>query len=484
MKKLIVFVALLNFYAVVRAQEKDIHISLEAQGIATTSDAVPFWLRSNQFGSVPLSGGSGSFIGRMRKDYDTTRTFDWAASFEGRVNIGKRTQFDLIEGLVKAHAGIFEIKAGRSKDIVGLVDSTLSTGSFAISGNSLGIPKVGISIPNYYSLPFFGKLFAIKGSFANGYMGNVSAHYGKTSADFKSYYLENSFYVKIGKPSWRLSFQGGFNHEALWGDERKVFGKAYTLSGSETYWYVLTGKVFSGSKVGNHLGSLDLGLDYRFDAFTLSLYRQNLYDKGALSSLANIKDGLNGIRIVNNQPKNSDFSWRKVLFEFLYTADQAGSVSSKVTKSGAEDYYNNYEYLEGWSYKYMGLGTPFITTTYDARANLARAKDQFFINNRVLALHVATQVYAFNWFYTAKVSYSQNQGTFANGSQPYRIMYGKIVKPKATGIFRQVNQLSAYLEGTRALKNGYNIGYDVGYDHGELLYNSFGIILKVSKSFL
>jgi len=34
------------------------------------------------------------------------------------------------------------------------------------------------------------------------------------------------------------------------------------------------------------------------------------------------------------------------------------------------------------------------------------------------------------------------------------------------------------------LKNGYSIGYDLAYDNGELLYNSFGIILKLSKSFM
>lgn len=485
MKKLIVLVVLLNCYSIVKAQEKDFHISLEAQGIATTSGVVPFWLRSNQFGSVPLSGGSGSFIGRMRKDYDTAKRFDWAASFEGRANMGNKSRFDLIEGFVKAHAGIFELKAGRSKDIVGLTDSTLSTGSFPVSGNALGIPQISISIPNYYSIPVWGKLFAIKGSYANGYAGNVTVQYGEKPAQFKSYYLENAFYIRIGKPSWRFKLQGGYNHEVLWGDEKRVFGNSYTLSGSETYWYVLTGKVYNSSKVGNHLGSLDLGAEYRFDALTLSVYRQNFYDKGALSSLANIKDGLNGISLVNNKPNSGDFHWQKLLFEFLYTANQAGLKSSKMTQSGAEDYYNNYEYLEGWSYKNMALGTPFITPAYDARDNLGRAKDQFFINNRVLALHAATQVYAFKWFYTAKISYSRNQGTFETGTELiYRGISGKLTHPKYYGTFKEVNQLSTYLEGIRPLKDGYTVGYDIGYDHGGLLYNSFGVILKVSKSFL
>ncbi|WP_184546083.1 capsule assembly Wzi family protein [Mucilaginibacter sp. FT3.2] len=465
------------------AQVSDIHASLEVQGIETTNGVVPFWLRSNQYGSVPLPGGSGSFIGRVRKDYDTTRrVFDWAASFEGRVNVGNRSQFDLIEGFVKGKAGIFELKAGRSKDIIGLTDSTLSTGSFPISGNALGIPQISLSIPNYYSIPVLGKLFAVKGAYVNGYMGNVIVRSGKRTGNYTNYFLSNSLYLKVGMPSWRFKFEAGYNHQALWGDEKLIFPK-FNLSGSETYWYVLTGRLYQGSKVGNHLGSVDVGAEYRFDGLTLSVYRQSLYDKGALSKLANIKDGLNGISLVNNQPGTGDFQWKKVILELFYTVNQAGTLSSKSTQSGAEDYYNNYEYVEGWSYKNEALGNPFITTALDARSNLGRAQDQFFINNRVKVFHAATQFYAFKWLYTAKFSYSMNYGTYDTGSSKY-IGVGGIRNPSNPGAFSEVNQFSAYLEGLRSLKHGYTVGYDVGYDRGGLLYNSFGVILKVSKSFL
>jgi hypothetical protein len=483
MKKVFLFAALVSVYSVARSQEKDVHISLEAQGIETTNGTVPFWLRSNQFGSIPLSGTSGSIIGRIRKDYDTTKTFDWGASFEGRGNAGKTSQFLLIEGFVKAHAGIFELKAGRSKDIVGLVDSTLSSGSFPISGNALGIPKISIGIPNYYSIPVLGKLFAVKGAFANGYMGDVSVHYGKNKGNFTNYFLSNSVYVKVGMPSWRFNFQAGYNHQALWGDEKRIFPR-FDLSGWETYRYVLTGKVYQGSKVGNHVGSVDIGAEYRFDGLTVSIYRQNLYDKGALSNLANIKDGLNGIKLVNNsQNTTNNFYWKKVLLELFYTVDQAGLLASKQTESGAEDYYNNYEYLEGWSYKDLALGNPFITSTIYVRNDLGRSPRQFFVNNRVEAFHAALQFYAFKWFYTSKLSYSINYGTFETGSGLFRSV-GGIRPPAYPGAFKEVRQLSAYLEGLLPLKNGYNIGYDIGYDHGGLLYNSFGLILKASKSFL
>jgi len=484
MKKLVVLLPILLSFFLAKAQNQDVHISLEAQGIATTNNSVPFWLRSNQFGSIPLSGGSGSLIGKIRKDYDTTKTYGWGFSFEGRGNVGKGSNFLLIEGLIKAHAGIFELKAGRSKDIVGLVDSGLSSGAFSISGNALGIPKISISIPNYYSIPVFGKLFAVKGSLANGYAGRISSNYRDKDINFKSYYLENYLYVKIGKPNWRLKFETGYNHQALWGEEKRVFGPWFNLSGAETYWYVFTGKVFNHSKVGNHLGSLDVGAEYKFDALTLKLYRQNFYDKGGLGSLANIKDGLNGISFTNNQAGSGNFVWKKLLFEFLYTANQAGTPGSKITNSGAEDYYNNYEYVEGWSYKNIALGSPFITTTVDARADVGRYQRQFFINNRLYALHGAAQFYAFKWNYIVKMSYSHNLGTFQTGTGPFRWVGGQLTKPINPGAFGEINQLSFYFGSSRPLKNGYSIGYDLAYDNGELLYNSFGIILKLSKSFM
>lgn len=483
MKKLFVLLPVLLSFFLAKAQYQDVHISLEAQGIATTNNVVPFWLRANQFGSVPLSGGSGSLIGKIRKDYDTTKTFGWAASFEGRGNAGSNSKFILVEGVVRAHAGIFELKAGRSKDIVGLVDSALSSGSFSISGNALGIPKVSLGIPDYYSIPVLGKLFAIKATLANGYLGSVKVRTGEKPKDFKGYYLENTFYVKIGMPSWRLKFQAGYNHEALWGDEKRVFNQ-FQLSTAETYWYVLIGKKYQGSKVGNHLGSLDMGAEYKFDAVTVSVYRQNLYDIGALSSLANIADGLNGISLVNNQPNSGDFYWKRFLFEFLYTANQAGKLDSKKTKSGAENYYNNYEYEEGWSYNEMGLGNPFITTVNDVRSSQIGNNKQFFVNNRVLALHSGIQIYAFKWLYTGRFSYSQNMGTYENGTELYRSVGWKVKRPGNYGAFKKVNQYSAFLEGIRPLKNGYSVGYDLAYDHGGLLYNSFGLIIKVSKTFM
>jgi hypothetical protein len=169
----IVFIMLSDLTA--KSQERTFNYNIEAVGGYISPGLMPFWLRSNQFGSVPLENASLSLIGSARKEYDISkkRIFDWGASVEGRGNLGNKSNFTLIEGYGKLKISVFEVKAGRSKEIMGLCDTSLSSGAFAVSGNALGIPKVQISIPEFYTLPILGELFAFKGNYAHGWFGSV-----------------------------------------------------------------------------------------------------------------------------------------------------------------------------------------------------------------------------------------------------------------------------------------------------------------------
>lgn len=150
----------------ISGQNNNYNFTVQTLGGYTTPGVVPFWLRSNQYGSIPLNGTSLSLIGAARKDYDLTgdKFFDWGASFEGRANLGQGSNLTLIEGYGKIRLGIFELRAGRSKKITGLCDTTLTSGSWAISGSNLGIPEVELSVREFWTLPFTGELFAFKGN--------------------------------------------------------------------------------------------------------------------------------------------------------------------------------------------------------------------------------------------------------------------------------------------------------------------------------
>jgi hypothetical protein len=483
--------------------QQEINYEVEAQAIGTTNDVVPFWMRSNQFGSIPSHGASASVIGRATKEYDNTKTglFDWGAGFEGRANAGKNSKLQLIEGYAKVRAGIFQLKVGRTKDVMGLNgDSSLTSGNFSISGNALGIPKVEISIPKFYTIPVMDGLFSIKGSFSHGWVGRVQIldtirtapptnfRFPIFDTNPNTYYHQKSFYGRIGRPEWKLKLYGGFNHQVFWGNERRSMGEDFKLSASETFLHVVTGKAYGSgkiprSKIGNQLGSIDLGIEYDFDNVTLAIYRQNFYDVGALSKLANIRDGLNGINLRNKLYKNSSsvLQWKSLLLEFLYTKNQAGESWSKPTKSGDEDYYNNYYYLNGWSYNSSGLGTPFITPRHLAREGQASSSLDYFINNRVIAIHGGFDGTIYNIDILGKASFSRNYGTF--GTSPEGNSTGSIRNPNTTNLFRSVNQFSGYLKASKSMDNNIKFGITAAIDNGQLLNNSVGLSFMVSRSF-
>ncbi len=461
----------------------------EGQAIGTTPHQVPFWLWANKGGSVPLPGVSFSLLNKIQKEYDSTgmSLLDWGLGFEARANTGSKTEFVLLQAYGKARIKMFEFKAGRVKEISGLVDSTLSTGAFSVSGNALGIPKVQLAIPEFYSLPIWGGILAFKGNFSHGWLGDISTPLEKSLIkEIETYFHQKSLYGRFGKPHWRLKLYGGFNHQAFWGHSKEVYGSAFALTDFQEFKYVVFGKAYGNnivetSKIGNHLGSIDLGLEYDFGATKVFAYRQNIYDIGALYYLANILDGLNGLSFVNKKEPAGTVYWNKVLIEFLYTKNQAGQLWSRFTPSGNENYYNSYLYQGGWSYNGLGLGNPFLSTKNATRNSLVSEPDSYFNNNRVIAIHLGLEGKVKKWDIQSKASYSFNYGTY--GTSPIGHSSANFRIPPLYGLFGQVNQFSAYLEGEREILNGSRAGFIAALDKGGLYSNSLGLSVKFSHSF-
>jgi len=475
--------SILALSTVLRGWAQNIHGFVEAQGILTTKGNVPFWMRSDQYGSVPLAGASGAAIGAIRRDYDTTGEYwlDWGAGVEVRENVGMTSRASLIAGYGKIKAGMFELKAGRYKSFMGLVDSTLSSGAFAVSGNALGIPQVQLAIPQYWTLPFADGLFSVEGSFSYGWLGKVPVMdtFGVNAA--KTYFHQSSLYVRMGRDDWAVKFYGGINHQVFWGDENALLGhKSYGLSNMKAFEYAVVGKTYQGSKLGNHLGSVDLGMEYDFDNVNVMLYRQFFYDEGALAHLANLADGLNGISLVNTNTGDGGFQWNKIVLELFYSKDQAGYPTSKRTPSGDENYYNNYQYAEGWSYQGVGLGNPFITPYTTTRKGLPNDKSDYFNNNRVVALYTGLDGAVGDVRFTTRLSYSFNYGTF--GTSKWGYSTGSHFHPPQFGIWKEVNQFSARLEVTKTLYDGWDLGCVAALDNGGLFNNSGGLILRLRKT--
>ncbi len=472
---------------------QQLHSFISLGFIGTTNNSIPLWLRSRQYGSTPLSGLSGSIIGGIQKGYDPLRNnklLDWGGSGEVRLNGGNTTQAILVETYVKARLSIFQFKVGRSKDFVGLVDSTLSSGAFAVSGNALGIPKLDLSIPEYWPLPYTHKLVAIKGNFSHGWMGdmvlNPSTFTGNPymTDHVKSYFHQLSVYGRLGKPDWSVKWYGGLNHQVIWGNESQIFPD-FGLSKLQDFFYVVTGKKYGtphilSSKIGNHLGSIDQGIEISIEKMVLTGYHQFFYDVGALASLANAKDGIWGISLKNYVESKNLFVWKKFLVEFILSKSQGGEPNSVPRASPAEDYYNNYLYHYGWSYMGENIGNPLFTSTKYIQKGLPSKAYQYYPNNRITAIHAGAEFVYTGWNCKTMVTFSTNYGSWQTA--PETSGPGGVIYHNDPPYFQQVNQLSGYFEANRPLKNGYALGFALAADQGKLLNNSVGGFVKITKS--
>ncbi len=468
------------------------HYGMEigTQAIATTGDWVPFWMRSNQNGSIPLDGVSGSITARIVKDYrnDTTKNagFDWGGGVDLRINAGSTAQFIPVEAYLKAKYSIFQIRGGRFKNITGLVDSTLSSGAFSVSNNALGIPQVEIGIPEYWNLPYTKELIALKGSISHGWFGTYTLRsQNQYVSEAGAYYHQKSLYGRIGKPSWKVKLYGGINHQAMWGNEREIFGPGFELSNFESFIHVFLGKAYGNnkvptSKIGNQLGSVDQMIEIDLKDIKLTGYHQFFYDIGGLYHLTNIRDGLWGLSI-SNQNKNARalVDWDKFLIEFLYSKSQGGEIDSKPTPSGAEDYYNNFLYYKGWSYSDENIGNPLFTSKKYMRDDLPQRESEYFGNNRIAAFHVGGLFRFYGWNCKTMLTFSSNYGTYARA--PAAKSIGGHIVYNAPPHFQKVNQFSGLIEIEKPIWQGYHLGLVLATDNGQLLYNSVGGGIKLSR---
>lgn len=469
----------------------NIKYQLETGIHLSSSGKTPFWLRSNQYGIVPLEAQFATFRGSAHKEYDSTKNENQKLKKFGVgygawtvVNVGKVNQLLLPEVYIKARYGVFEFYGGRRREIVGLVDTTLTSGSYIWSGNAMPIPKLQISIPNYVSI--IGKgLISIKGAYAHGWFGNQGV--------VRNYYLHQKYlYGRIGRPNWRIKMYGGLNHQVQWGGHitdivTQSALKSFRDDGSlpntlADYLKIVTGVSVGQLKLdnkidttrfssfdlynrsGNHLGSVDLAVELSFDNANIFFYRQSIYEDGSLYYLNNIKDGLLGVNITF---KNNPIV-KKITFERLYTQNQGNDIDPRPWIQGGDNYFSHGQYIEGWSYNRNIIGTPFISreeTTSDKLPmnTVLNTNNSFKINNNLVnSIYFAVLCQLRGIDFLARVSHSSNLGVSSfNLSKPI----------KQNNIFLNISKSSPSLYYSLSLS----------LDSGSLNSKAFGCFFSCKK---
>ncbi|AFK05110.1 hypothetical protein Emtol_3985 [Emticicia oligotrophica DSM 17448] len=465
---------------------KKFNYRFEVGSYFSINNKLPFWQASNQFGSIPTDMPAFLCRQSIKTQKDTlNKFFKFDYGFEAVTILGRSPRLLLPEGFVCTRIGNFEFYAGRRKEIFGIVDTLLSSGSASWSGNSLPLPKVQIGIPNYTKL--FFKWLSVKGTFAHGWFGNQTFT--------KGHYLhQKSLFLRIGNPTSRVFLYGGLVHNVEWGGTPKNIlpvGDNRLLNGKfPADWFVYGNVVLplksiwrSSSKYqtynafettnhfGNQLGTIDAAAEFKVKRSKVILYRQFLFEDGQLFGLTNTDDGLYGISFT---PK-PESSFKRVVFEYLFTKNQGryvagiGRLLNMPDRHPNEEsfLFNHQQYFDGWSYNRRTIGTPFLTPEENIRNENKLGNDNVFVNNnRIWAFYGAflNQIGAISL--SNRLSYSRN---FGNTS-----LLGRVIKP--------VNQISYSINTIiplRRLKADLNV--NIAIDHGDLIKDNYGTFISIIK---
>jgi hypothetical protein len=372
--------------------------------------------------------------------------------------------------------------AGRERQIISIVDTTLSSGSYSWSGNTLPVPMVRLGLSEYLPFGFLKNFFSIKGSFAHGWFWDTYIQ--------KSYLHQKTFYGRLGKPEGKMHLQMGIAHHVMWGGEADyLINNPVAVNGKLTSTFhnyvagVVLAKIpkekansqittFDGvNRIGNHVGHYDLAFDWRIKKTKFMLYKQHPFEDASGLEFQNLPDGLYGLSVRRNSLSSSFFTLKGLTLEFLYTKNQTGDnftiPGSRFT--GGDNYFNHQQYIEGWSYKGNGLGTPFIPTKYEVKEGVS-LNSLYFPTNRVVVYQAGLEgIVAQKVRFIVKISQSQH--------------YPSSLTPTSNPLYRQFSSLLS-LDAPLLNWGNTRLNAQVAYDRGGVLPESFGAYVGISRDFL
>jgi hypothetical protein len=400
---------------------------VEAIGFGSSQERLPFWMHANQFGIIPKSAPSGTLRLGMQTFWNLSAEkengSDWkfGTAVEAVGNTGNPAKILLPQAHATLKFKNWELFVGRKKQWVGLADSTLGSGSYPWSGNAMPIPKIQLGTTKFVSVPFTKGWINFHGFYSEG----VFEKNRPVTSDMRLH--QKMLYIRLGKETSRLKLYGGINHQVQWGGKSPYLtAESNNLpNGFKNYINMITGAIGgegaevthfdSTSRIGNHLGSIDMAAEIETYAVSIFMYRQFIYEDGTLFYLQALKDGLNGIRIRRKNSYGAGFEVTEGVLEFLYTKDQGGAEFEigNWRKRGIDNYFNNQQVRDGWSYHIRTIGTPFIPPSADTKWKYPAYADNHTSNNRVLVVHAGlrgTIAQKIEWY--TKLSYSNNSGAY------------------------------------------------------------------------
>lgn len=469
--KSILFIVMFLLVVSAQGQKRNVEYNVSLSGFTSTQKTLPFWAVSNKHGLIPNGDGGLLEIG-LFSDFNTKHAFQFAYGVSAAGFLSQPGDKIILDQLfVSGKWRNLRLDLGmiHPEEEYNGVSST--NGNFMRSGNTRTFPGYNLR-SDYIKVPFTKGVISFKFNWAdylmtdNSYMDDVRLH-------------NKSAYVKIvPHPRWEII--AGLEHWAQWAGKSPNGEKQ--PSSFRDYIKIAcakaggTGSTLSDSlnALGNHLGREHLRINYLADNFILSFYHDIPFEDGSGTDFRSFPDGT---YCFYYGAKNKEQWITDVMYEFYYTKYQSGSrhdrpaTPEEMAKQdpnshfygrkilgGCDNYFNNGEYRNGWTFYEQTIGSPFMTAGF--QGDIARV-----INNRVIAHHVGVKGLAFKTTpYKMLLSYSQNYGTY------------DLPLPQ------KPCQFSGALEVTLPLKKlPFTVETGVYGDFGSLFKDNVGLTIKLSR---
>jgi len=159
--------------------------------------------------------------------------------------------------------------------------------------------------------------------------------------------------------------------------------------------------------LGNHIGTYFIEYEVLLKPGLLSIYHDHPFEDGSGTRFANFPDGIWGVSF---EPTNKKLI-TQVTYEYIDSSDQSGTDGN----SGFDGYFGNSTYRSGWTYEGQVIGLPFILN--DPSIVLTDINSPFISNrSRVHHFGLMGSVKQFDW--KLKTSYFTNFGTYRKPFDP------------------------------------------------------------------
>ncbi len=456
----IVCICLLLLSTIANAQRDTIKYEVGFTGVGSTGTYAPFWLQSANYGQISASPNSANMNVGFSKDFNKkSRVFDYGFKADLLLHTyDNKTKAYFHEAYLKARLSVLDLIVGAREEHLGTQDSSLSCGGFLFSKNARPMPKITLGVERFTPVPFTKGYLEVKGAVAHGWFtDNIAV----TDLLLHHKYI----YFRVGG-SLPFHFQYGVDHVAQWGGNVPGIGQQPTSLSD--YLKIVMGSSGGSSALetdqinalGNHIISQSMKIDYRITNFIISGYWQNISEDSPkfMTNTMNKPDGLWGVSI-----RSKKFPIIKGLaYEYLNSTDQSGPFHDKdgIVYGGADSYFQNGVYPNGWTYFSRTIGTPFISSPlYNKNGQV------YIMNNRVQVHHIGLEGDICGYNYKALCSFTKNYGSY---SSPYPEMI------RNTSLLLEVKKQFPKLSNIE-------LGCSVGADIGKLYGNSVGCMVSVRK---